>query len=622
MTKMSLLIAGVLLWALAGSSADSVKPNIILILADDLGWADTSLTGKGYYQTPNLERLAKRGVYFPNAYSASPLCSPTRASIMSGQNPARTGFTAPVGHEAKEVMQATVNARAKPGDRQRGCASITRLSTDHLTFAEVLKQGGYATGHFGKWHIGREPFSPLQHGFDVDIPHWPGPGPAGSFVAPWKFPSFKERYPQEHIEDRMGDEAVAFMEANKERPFYVNYWQFSVHAPFDAKAELIEKYRKTRDPNCPQQSPTYAAMVQSLDDNVGKMLDALDRMGLTDKTIILFYSDNGGNMYDQIDGTAPTSNAPLRGGKASMYEGGIRVPALVSWPGVTQGGTVCEALVQSEDLYPTIVAMAGLPSQPQQALDACSMVPALRGEPGLRQQICCFFPHSPPVPEWLPPAVCLRRGEWKLIRIFHDAPDGKHRYELYDLARDIGERHNLAATEPERVAAMDVMIEKFLTETKAVVPLPNPSYDPAAIDTVRGWRAGGDARLNFSHNLFHLRSFGPAPGMIAEAPLQLAAGSYTLELRVRSWAKGPARIFWAAADHDFTGEYSAVVDFKADGIWHECTTPLVFEQAVNKIRFDPAAGDGSVTIAWIRLRNSGSGELAHEWDFAAKPQPK
>ena len=191
------------------------RPNIVLILADDLGAVDTSLGGSSFYSTPNLRRLAERGMLFTNAYSASPLCSPTRASIMTGQNPARTGITAPACHVAEEVLMPSVPKKINPRSRQSTTQSVTRLSTEHYTLAEALKDAGYVTGHFGKWHLGREPYTPLEHGFEVDVPHWPGPGPAGSFVAPWKFGSFKERYPKEHIEDRMGDEAVAFMEKNK-----------------------------------------------------------------------------------------------------------------------------------------------------------------------------------------------------------------------------------------------------------------------------------------------------------------------------------------------------------------------------------------------------------------------
>jgi arylsulfatase A-like enzyme len=185
------------------------------------------------------------------------------------------------------------------------------LKTEYRTLAETLKDAGYATAHFGKWHLGPEPYSPLQQGFDVDLPHHPGPGPAGSFVAPWKFANFKEKAPGEHIEDRMATEAVAWMEQTKDKPFYMNYWMFSVHAPFDAKKANIEKHHARIDPKDAQRSPTYAAMIQSMDDAIGTLLDALDRLKLSDNTIIIFTADNGGNMYNEVDGTTPTSNRPL-----------------------------------------------------------------------------------------------------------------------------------------------------------------------------------------------------------------------------------------------------------------------------------------------------------------------
>ncbi len=215
----------------------------------------------------------------------------------------------------------------------------------------MFKDNGYATGHFGKWHLGPEPYSPLQHGFDVDVPHHPGPGPAGSYVAPWKFKDFDHDpdVPDQHIEDRMAKEAVAFLEQHQDEPFFLNYWMFSVHAPFDAKQSLIDQYRKQVDPSDPQRSPTYAAMIESMDDAVGTLLDTLDRLKIADNTIIVFASDNGGNMYNEVDGTTATSNAPLRGGKATMYEGGVRGPAVVAYPGHVKAGSHSDEVIQSCD---------------------------------------------------------------------------------------------------------------------------------------------------------------------------------------------------------------------------------------------------------------------------------
>lgn len=485
------LLAGTCLTA-APAPGVSSGPNIVFILADDLGWSDTTLYGgTKYYKTPNLERLAKRGMLFSRAYAASPLCSPTRASLLTGQNPARTGITAPNCHLPLVKLGASVQAEGPAYHKALECDSVTRLDTTCFTLAEALKQAGYATAHFGKWHLGPEPYSPLQQGFDVDLPHSSGPGPAGSYVAPWKFKDFVERTPDEHIEDRMGDEAVAWIGKNKDRPFFLNYWQFSVHAPFDAKKSLIAKYRATMDPANPQHSPTYAAMVESMDDNVGKLLDTLDRLGIADHTAVVFFADNGGNMYDRVDGTTPTSNAPLRGGKATVYEGGTRVPCIISWPKVTAPGSRSGTLVQSTDFYPTFLGLLGIKPQPGQVFDGADITDALTGKPLARKEIYTYFPHSPSVvPDVLPPAVTVTGDEWKLIRTFYQGDGGAHAYRLYNLKDDIGETRDLSAENPGRVKELDGLIEKFLSDTKAVIPKRNPAYDPAAKAPPAGTKPG------------------------------------------------------------------------------------------------------------------------------------
>lgn len=465
-------------------TAVPVKPNVIFILADDLGWSDTTLYGHTqYYRTPNVERLAKRGMLFTRAYSDSPLCSPTRSSIMTGQSPARTGVTAPVCHVPEVKLKAMVKDKAGSGSKALICDSATRLDTNYFTLAEAFKAAGYATAHFGKWHLGPEPYSPLQQGFDVDLPHWSGPAPAGSFVAPWKFKNFKENYPLEHIEDRMSEEAVKWMEQNKDHPFFMNYWQFSVHAPFNAKSNLIEKYRGTINTNDAQHSPTYAAMVESMDDAVGKLLDAVDRLGIADHTVIVFYSDDGGNMYNTVDDTTPTSNRPLRGGKATVYEGGVRVPCVVAWPGLTKPGSRTDSIIQTEDFYPTFVQLLGLKPQPGQIFDGVSVADSFTGKPFIHPPIFIYFPHSPGVPDVLPPAVTVTDGDWKLMRLFYQGENGAHDFRLFNLKNDIGETNDLAAAQPARVKQMDALIEKFLSRTQAVTPKPNSAYDPTAKKT-------------------------------------------------------------------------------------------------------------------------------------------
>lgn len=484
------------------SSKNNVKPmNVVFILADDLGWSDTELYGMTkLYKTPNLMRLADRGCTFTRAYSNSPLCSPTRASILTGQTPARHGSTRPQHHTNKVILKPEVVKNGPASSKALLVQTATRLDTALPTLGKLVKQAGYHTGHFGKWHLGPEPFSPYEHGFDVDIPHWPGPGPAGSFVAPWKYKNFKANYEGEHIEDRMAEESIQWMNSlPADKPFFMNYWQFSVHAPFNAKAELIDEYRKVIDPGSAQKSPTYAAMVHSLDDAIGSLLDAIDKKGIADNTIIVFASDNGGNMYDSIPadgGVTPTSNTPLRGGKGNMFDGGIRIPCIVVWPGVTSPGSRSDELIQTSDFYPTLLNGLGIPLREHHVIDSIDIKPALQGKKLEREGIFTYFPSQTNVPDWLPPSVSVHSGKWKLLRVFFggEAP-GQHDYKLYDLSKDMSEKNNLAAAYPELVARLDRMIEDHLTETLAVTPKPNPNFDPEQFDPdLIGIRAGKKKR--------------------------------------------------------------------------------------------------------------------------------
>ena len=456
--------------------------NVIFILADDLGWADTTLYGHTkLYQTPNIDRLAKRGMTFNRAYSNSPLCSPTRASLLTGQTPARHGSTRPQHHTPVARLKAVVDASAKPGIKARSVSSVSRLDTNFPTLGKLFKAKGYQTAHFGKWHLGRDPHIPLNHGFDVSLPFAAGSGPAGGYIAPWKYKELKANKPNEHIEDRMAEEASQWFDSlQSDRPFFMNYWQFSVHAPFEAKQELIEIYRKKIDPKDAQRSALYAAMVHSLDDAVGSLIDMVDAAGIANNTIIVFYSDNGGHMYAKLpDAPSATSNRPLRGGKATIYEGGIRVPAIVVWPGVTKPGSRSDVPIQTSDFYPTFARQLGLDVPDDHVMDGIDILPVLKGGELDRDAIFTYFPYAPPVPDWLPDSVCIHAGDWKLIRLFHEGEDGQHAYRLYNLAEDIGETNDLANQHPERVASLDQQIEKYLTESKAVVPLPNPAFDPA-----------------------------------------------------------------------------------------------------------------------------------------------
>jgi arylsulfatase A-like enzyme len=380
------------------ASADD-RPSVVFIVADDLGWSDTTLYGTTkLYRTPNIERLAARGMTFTRAYAVSPLCSPTRASLLTGLHPARHGITNPVCHLPEVHLNAWSLPNGPAPSKVTTCKSATRLDTKYRTIAETLKASGYATAHVGKWHLGPEPYSPLEQGFGIDIPHTPAAGPPGGYFG-WSTETMQPDKPREHIEDRMAAEACSFIEQHCDRPFFLNYWQFSVHSPFQAKGPLIQKYRKRIDPSDPQRSPTYAAMVETFDSAVGRILDTLDRLDLAERTIVIFTSDNGGNMYNKIDGTKPTSNSPLRGGKATLWEGGVRVPCVIVWPGQTEPGSRSDVLLDSCDFYPTLLEMLSLAPLEGQRFDGASFARALSGEPYERGPLLSYFPHALPVPD-------------------------------------------------------------------------------------------------------------------------------------------------------------------------------------------------------------------------------
>jgi arylsulfatase A-like enzyme len=300
----------------------------------------------------------------------------------------------------------------------------------------------------------------------------------------------------------MAEEAVRWMRSlEKDNPFYMNFWQFSVHGPWDARESLVKYYRSTVDLQDLQHSPTYAAMVHSLDQAVGTLLDEIDRLGIANNTLIVFFSDNGGNQHTGLVETlpsgeefltAPTSNTPLRGGKATMYEGGIRVPCIVVWPGVTEPGSRTDAMIQSTDFYPTLLSLLQLPVPDGHKVDGTDITPQLKGEKMEHPAIFTYFPHAPGVPHWLPPSVAVHSGDWKLIRLFHQGEIGAHDYRLYNLKWDIGEKNNLSGMYPEKVRELDRMIEAHLKDANTVIPEPNPDFDPAQYrPEMIGVQAGG-----------------------------------------------------------------------------------------------------------------------------------
>lgn len=482
--------------SLSASGESAGKPNIIFILADDMGWGDPGAYGNEFHETPNMDRMAQDGMVFTNFHTTSPVCSPSRASILTGLYAERLGMTQPAAHIDLVSLKAHLPERDWPKYKVVSPKSTTRLDTSFLTLAEVLRESGYRTAHVGKWHLGLSPYVPLNHGFDIDIPQYHLHGPNGSYIGPRDYGEIS-LVRGEHIEDRMAEEAVSFIMENKDRPFFLNYWAFSVHSPYVAKPELIAKYQKKAEKltaDALYRHAAYAAMLETFDHAVGRLLDAVESAGIADNTIIILTSDNGPEV-DSIRAigqsrwtNAPealwdipiTSSHPFKGGKGTLDEGGTRVPLFMVWPEQIRAASVSKAMFSGVDFFPSIIEMAGLPL-PTTELDGISQVPAIKGGEAPRQFLYGYWPNYP-APRLADkegaPGAWIQHNGYKLVRYFHDGPEGQDRLELYNLNQQPGEVDNVAAENPERVAQLLGQLEKHLLETGALVPFPNPNYKP------------------------------------------------------------------------------------------------------------------------------------------------
>jgi len=456
------------------------QPNILFILIDDLGWKDLGCYGSEFYETPNLDRLASEGMSFTDAYAACPVCSPTRASIMSGKYPARVGVT---------------NFIAGEGSGKLLSAPYTKyLPLREKSLAAALRDGGYHTWHVGKWHLGDERYWPDKHGFEVNIGGCHMGMPAHGYFSPWHIPTLPDGPEGYYLTDRLTDEAVNLIRNNDGGPFFLNMWYYSVHIPIQAKQHHIDRFtQKAKDMGLDkvrafeegelfpclhkkdqhvvrrlvQSDPAYAAMIWSLDENIGRLLAALEETGQADNTLVIFTSDNGG--LATAEGS-PTCNAPLAEGKGWMYDGGTREPLIVRWPGHIEPGSRCNEPVTSPDFYPTLLEAAGLDLLPEQHCDGVSIMPLLtgRGTPNHRA-IYWHYPHYSN--QGGKPGCSVRMGDYKLIEFFED-----NHLELYNLREDIGEDRNLAADQPDRAREMQGMLARWLSQVGARIPQPNPNY--------------------------------------------------------------------------------------------------------------------------------------------------
>jgi len=511
-----------LLLPLTIDAADRRPPNIVFFLVDDLGWADVGCFGSSFYETPNIDRLAAEGVKFTSAYAACHVCSPTRASLLTGKYPARL-----------QLSDWISGRKDYPFQKLRNAQNLQQLPLEEITLAEALKQQGYATGHFGKWHLGEDEFGPLHQGFDVQVPrNWYKGWPKAGYHAPFKMEGLEDQ-PGDYLTDRLTDEALNFIEANRGNSFFLYLSHFAVHDPIQGRADLVQKYREKQskslradrgpefvlegNPDDPeplsatqlsklskqpshrefrvlpqrtvkikqqQNNVDFAAMVESMDQSLGRVLEKLEALGLTEDTIVIFFSDNGGMAAmnlgnpqrrvgrEKLDEAFAGANLPLRGAKGWLYEGGIRVPCIIKWPGNSGPGVVSDEPIISNDLYPTLLEMAGLPALPEQTLDGVSLVPLLKGKSIKREAIYWHFPHYSNH-GMQSPGGAIREGDWKLLEYFENGT-----VQLFNLRDDIGEQHDLAGRMPDQAEELRRKLQAWRKSVGAAMMEPNPDYDP------------------------------------------------------------------------------------------------------------------------------------------------
>lgn len=454
------------------ASAFGRAPNIIFFLIDDWGWTDAACYGSKLYETPNIDRLAAQGMKFSDAYSACTVCSPTRAATMTGKYPARLHLT------------DWISGHVRPNAKLKIPAWTKYLPLEETTIAEALRARGYATGLFGKWHLGGEAFYPEHQGFDVNVGGCDR-GQPGAYFPPYGIVNIKDERPGEFLSDRLTRDAISFIDANRERPFFVYFPHYAVHTPLAGKPEVIAKYKKKLESGTyTQTNAIYAALVESIDDSVGAIVRRLAELKLDQDTIIILTGDNGG-----LSGTVnaqgwrpgPTRNDPLRLGKGSPYEGGVRVPLIVRWPGVVKAGSTCATPVSSIDYFPTLLEAASAPAAT--GIDGESLLGLFKGASNLkRTALYWHYPHYHP--GGATPYSAIRDGDWKLLHFYED-----DHVELYNLRTDLGEKNDVAKTNVAKATALRAQLDAWRASVGAQAPTPNPDYDAK-----REWQEAGPAQ--------------------------------------------------------------------------------------------------------------------------------
>ncbi|MFW5944752.1 MAG: sulfatase [Bacteroidota bacterium] len=453
------------------------KFNVIFILADDLGWSDLGLYGSDLHETPNLDRFASENLRFTNAYTAASISSPVRASLMTGKHPARLNMT--TWHEDAGPPEPNTQHKLLP-PKTKG-----NLSLEEFSIGEVFKQAGYFTAHVGKWHLGGTVYYPEAQGFDVNIggTKWGMPYSYWFPFGGWREVDNEYRYVPDlvdmdsdnegtYLTDRLTDKALKVIESKKEEPFYLQMNYYTPHVPLDGKPEYVEYYQDKAEPDLHHKNPDYAAMIASLDENVGRILHKVEEEGISDQTVIIFYSDNGGLAKPR---TNAEQNHPLRSGKGSLYEGGVRVPLMIKWPGLTKPGSVCDVPVTSMDFYPTFLDLLGFKGEEEhnKNLDGISIAPVLKDPSNNLEREALYWHHPHYYPGRKGPVSAMRDGKWKLLHYFED-----DKIELYNLKKDIEEQNNLADSHQKIANRLYQKLKKWRERVNAQLPSLNPDFIP------------------------------------------------------------------------------------------------------------------------------------------------
>ncbi|MCL5270993.1 MAG: sulfatase [bacterium] len=610
----------------------AAPPNFIIFLIDDMGWTDSALYGSTFYETPALQRLAAEGMRFTDAHAAAPLCSATRASLMSGQYPGRLRLTSaivlpPGGTEITDPAVPDTDA-----NWARVCTPPirTHLPLEQYTIAEALRDAGYTTCHIGKWHLGNEPWWPEHQGFDINIGggYWWNPP---SYFSPYHITTLPDGPEGEYITDRLTTEAENYLETHKDGPFFLNFCHYAVHSPWQAKPDLIAKYESKLDPQKAHRNPTYAAMIESMDQSLGRILDKLDALGIAGNTLILFMSDNGGVTQTGAGNTRYIgSNAPLRLCKATLYEGGTREPMVARWPGVIAPGSVCDVPVSTIDFYPTLLEATGVAPNPSQTLDGISLMPLLAGAGALaREALFYHLPHyvfdaRPPglrTPDRFattPVSAAIKDG-WKLLRFYGEGPTTREdRYELHHLPEDLGEVKDLSAARPDKVDELRALLDAHLAATGALIPRPNPAYYGPAV--YLGWRAQNACNASAADGVLRLEATGGDPSFFGPTFSHAETPRVYMRLRTTS-LYNTGQLYWATtAAPNFDGARRFDFMIYNDGQWYDYVfdIPLSAGETLAQLRFDPGGNVGVVEARWIKLATPGpSGPIMLEdWDFS------